>query len=409
MPDSVYTTEECDEFLLSECDTSFTNAFTLDSASCKSSTADKDGNLTEMLAEETYKALETFMKHHRVSDTSTGRTIPLTRLVERCTSHWVINDVVVSVTNFTDNGNAEDSSADVQSKDVSKFDTRRRHQKPVAPARNALDDSCTVVKPEAKKLPISMVVWTQITVRHIFGSHSWYMRSMKDVIGDFGIANDFYGVDEGMSIVKLLAANNKAVQIPSSEKSKTLRSLRNLDRISPLELHTVGVVYIAHGQKTECEILANLYGSARYENFIRLLGEPLSLENCPGGLSIGCCGSFTYAYMDEISKIIFHVATLMPHSDSDPSCNAKKKFIGNDFVSVVFNDSGTDYTLGTISGKFAHVALEVVPQDNEHLLITVHSRQEIALWLAFSRAFLPDKQAAVLVRKLIIRAQLSVN
>lgn len=53
-------------------------------------------------------------------------------------------------------------------------------------------------------------------------------------------------------------------------------------------------------------------------------------------------------------------ATLMPKSEIDPLCNCKKKFIGNDFVSVVFNDSGSPYVLGTISGKFAHVALEVV-------------------------------------------------
>lgn len=50
----------------------------------------------------------------------------------------------------------------------------------------------------------------------------------------------------------------------------------------------------------------------------------------------------------------------MPKSEIDPFCNCKKKFIGNDFVSVVFNDSGLPYVLGTISGKFAHVALEEI-------------------------------------------------
>lgn len=50
----------------------------------------------------------------------------------------------------------------------------------------------------------------------------------------------------------------------------------------------------------------------------------------------------------------------MPNTENDPLCNGKKKFIGNDFVSVIFNESGTPYVLGTISGKFAHVALEVI-------------------------------------------------
>lgn len=266
-----------------------------------------------------------------------------------------------------------------------------------------------MAKYESKKVRVPVVTWIQVVVRHILGKYSWYMRSLKDFPDDFGAADNFYGIDEGLSILKLLVDDNKAVQISVRDKNKTLRSLRNIDRISSLELHTVGVVYVAHGQTKESEILGNVYGSARYSSFLRLLGEPISLEDCPGGLADGFCGTFTYVYTDEISKTVFHVATLMPKSEIDPLCNCKKKFIGNDFVSVVFNDSSSPYVLGTISGKFAHVALEVVPQDNEHLLVTVHARKEIALWLAISRAFLPDQQAAVLIRKLILRAQLSVN
>lgn len=43
------------------------------------------------------------------------------------------------------------------------------------------------------------------------------------------------------------------------------------------------------------------------------------------------------------------------------------------------------------------------------MLVTVHARREIASWLAMSRAFLPDQRAALLVRKLVLRAQLSMN
>lgn len=52
-------------------------------------------------------------------------------------------------------------------------------------------------------------------------------------------------------------------------------------------------------------------------------------------------------------------ATLMPKNENDPLCNEKKKFIGNDYVSVIFNESGKQYKLGTISGKFAYIAIEV--------------------------------------------------
>lgn len=38
----------------------------------------------------------------------------------------------------------------------------------------------------------------------------------------------------------------------------------------------------------------------------------------------------------------------MPNRESDKGCCNKKRHIGNDFVMVVYNDSGEDYKLGTI-------------------------------------------------------------
>ncbi|KAM3719628.1 Tuberin [Dirofilaria immitis] len=412
-----------DERHSSDFETSYTAAFSFNSINRKDTIKNED------LAEETIKALKTFMKHSKIGEAVSAQSMPNTKLVERWSNHWVINDTIISVITFTENSPSgmnrtvktntgeENPSIYTSHVEISNFYGRRRHQsavhrpneKYIVPYRPVLDDLHTVEKHESKKIHVPVVTWIQVVVRHIFGKHSWYMRSLKDFPDDFGTADNFCGIDERISILNLLASDSNAIQISVDDKNKTLRSLRNIDRISSLELHTVGVVYIAHGQTKESEILGNVYGSARYASFLRLLGDPIPLEDCPGGLSTGFCGTFTYVYTDEISKTVFHVATLMPKSELDPLCNCKKKFIGNDFVSVVFNDSGSPYVLGTISGKFAHVALEVVPQDNEHLLVTVHARKEIASWLAISRVFLRDQQAAILVRKLILRAQLSVN
>lgn len=45
---------------------------------------------------------------------------------------------------------------------------------------------------------------------------------------------------------------------------------------------------------------------------------------------------------------IFHIATLMPTKDLDKNCCDKKRHLGNDFVSIIYNDSGEDFKLGTI-------------------------------------------------------------
>ena len=49
-----------------------------------------------------------------------------------------------------------------------------------------------------------------------------------------------------------------------------------------------------------------------------------------------------------LSLVVFHVATLMPTLTSDPQCSNKKLHIGNDFVTIVFNESGLPYQFGTI-------------------------------------------------------------
>lgn len=38
----------------------------------------------------------------------------------------------------------------------------------------------------------------------------------------------------------------------------------------------------------------------------------------------------------------------MPNKDNDLNCNNKKKHIGNDWITVVYNESGEEYDLNTI-------------------------------------------------------------
>ena len=47
----------------------------------------------------------------------------------------------------------------------------------------------------------------------------------------------------------------------------------------------------------------------------------------------------------------------MPSTESDPQFNKKKRHIGNDYVAIVYNDSGDVYTMGTVKGQFiyAHI------------------------------------------------------
>uniref|UniRef100_A0A914C549 Rap-GAP domain-containing protein n=1 Tax=Acrobeloides nanus TaxID=290746 RepID=A0A914C549_9BILA len=307
-------------------------------------------------------------------------------------------------------------------------DLRRRHQSAIqGPTTNqrqtlarlsqktTLDDSfpptretMSVTDLVEESALVPTVEWIQLTVRHLYGKDSWMMRSFDRIPEDFDAVSSIPVIDPS-SLLLHLRGHRDAVFINPKEKEATARTLRNLDRISPEEFHAVGVLYIGEDQTTEQEILSNQYGSERYAKFIRLLGKVTSLEGNPGGLVPGKHGRYTFEDIEAIARTVFLVATLMPKSENDPKCNAKKALIGNNFVSIVFNESGVPYKLGTVSGQFNHIALEVVPHDEETVCITLHARREIACWLAMTRAFLPDAQAVKVLRKMAIRAQLSVN
>jgi hypothetical protein len=72
-------------------------------------------------------------------------------------------------------------------------------------------------------------------------------------------------------------------------------------------------------------------------------------------------GEYAYSHHDEITQVIFHVATMMPNHPHDTNFDFKKRHIGNDWVTVVFNESGADYDFGTISGQFNFITLVVTP------------------------------------------------
>uniref|UniRef100_A0A9J2Q841 Rap-GAP domain-containing protein n=1 Tax=Ascaris lumbricoides TaxID=6252 RepID=A0A9J2Q841_ASCLU len=187
------------------------------------------------------------------------------------------------------------------------------------PRPAALDDSYAISRSSPRTQPTATVSWTQIVVRHIYGKQTWLMRSLSAVPEDFDAVPCSNNADaaslvlhlcadqkaikisstdknkifitckrsltgskgylnfqvpcsnnaDAASLVLHLCADQKAIKISSTDKNKISRSFRNIDRISALEMHTVGVVYVGYGQTKESEILANVYGSERYVKFIR--------------------------------------------------------------------------------------------------------------------------------------------
>ena len=157
---------------------------------------------------------------------------------------------------------------------------------------------------------------------------------------------------------------------PLGQDEATERSIGVLDRIPIVDYHKIGVLYVGPRQTNETEILANTSGSASYQRFIDKLGDLITLKNVKnvytGGLDTvdDTDGPVAPFWHDAVTQVIFHVATLMPTDlERDPKCTLKKRHIGNNFVSIVFNDSNAEYSFDTVPSEFNFVQYVVSPID----------------------------------------------
>uniref|UniRef100_A0A8K9WSQ7 Tuberin n=1 Tax=Oncorhynchus mykiss TaxID=8022 RepID=A0A8K9WSQ7_ONCMY len=206
---------------------------------------------------------------------------------------------------------------------------------------------------------------------------------------------------------------NKPLLLPKSQVSVCV-----LDQMPPYDTHKIGVVFVGAGQVfNEVSILSNEYGSNRYAGFLTGLGKLIHLKDCDpdqiflGGLDqYGDDGEFTYCWHDDIMQAIFHIATLMPNRgvSLDKGCCNKKRHIGNDFVMVVYNDSGEEYKLGTIKGQFNFVEVIIKPLDYGSNLVTLQCRKDLEGLVDTSVVkIVSDQNLPLLVRQMALHANMA--
>jgi hypothetical protein len=160
-------------------------------------------------------------------------------------------------------------------------------------------------------------------------------------------------------------AEQRPIMLPDDEK--ITRAIDVFDRTPVVDFHKVGIVYVAAGQTQEREILGNAMGSPDYTTFVDGLGDLMTLRNADfntGGLDreSDYDGQFAYFWHDRTTQIIFHVTTMMPSPEHDPNFVRKKSHIGNDFVNIIFNNSGLPWRFGTIPSQFNFVSIVISPE-----------------------------------------------
>lgn len=161
-------------------------------------------------------------------------------------------------------------------------------------------------------------------------------------------------------------AMDLVAELPNEDAAQ--RALTSFDRISPLDGHKVGILYVGQAQTKEQEVLSNVMGSADYTSFVHRIGTLCELRDATfntQGLDRSdreSDGKFTFAWRDRVTELVFHVTTMMPNVGDDFSGNNKKRHIGNDYVNIIFNNSGYSWTIDNIPSDFNMINIVITPE-----------------------------------------------
>ncbi|XP_041450763.1 rap1 GTPase-activating protein 1 isoform X2 [Drosophila obscura] len=141
-----------------------------------------------------------------------------------------------------------------------------------------------------------------------------------------------------------------------------------------------GVLYQRYGQTTEEELFGNQQTSPAFDEFLDVLGQRIRLKDHKGyrgGLDIqnGHTGDTAVYEVFKEREVMFHVSTLLPHTEADPQQLQRKRHIGNDIVAIVFQETNTPFSPDMIASHFLHAFIVVQPLEPN----TPHTRYKVSV------------------------------
>ncbi|RWS27672.1 signal-induced proliferation-associated 1-like protein 2 [Leptotrombidium deliense] len=141
--------------------------------------------------------------------------------------------------------------------------------------------------------------------------------------------------------------------------------LLKLDEQVLTRTYKVGVLYSRGGQSTEEEMYNNENSGPALEEFLTCLGEKVRLKGFDkyrAGLDNKTDTTGLYSiYSNYIDcELMFHVSTLLPYTPNNKQQLLRKRHIGNDIVTIVFQEpDALPFTPKTIRSQFQHVFIIV--------------------------------------------------
>ncbi|XP_051528139.1 signal-induced proliferation-associated 1-like protein 2 isoform X1 [Myxocyprinus asiaticus] len=178
-----------------------------------------------------------------------------------------------------------------------------------------------------------------------------------------------HGTSRGLPLKEVLEyvvpeLNIQCLRLATSSP-KVPEQLLKLDQQGLSYQHKVGILYCQAGQSTEEEMYNNESGSPALDEFLDLLGQRVRLKGFSKFRaqldnktdSTGTHSLYT-TYKDF--ELMFHVSTMLPYTPNNRQQLLRKRHIGNDIVTIIFQEPGAfPFTPQNIRSHFQHVFIIV--------------------------------------------------
>ncbi|XP_026210713.1 GTPase-activating Rap/Ran-GAP domain-like protein 3 isoform X3 [Anabas testudineus] len=150
-----------------------------------------------------------------------------------------------------------------------------------------------------------------------------------------------------------------------------------------------GVLYAKDGQLTDDEMFSNEVGSENFDKFLNLLGDAITLQGWAGyrgGLDTknDTTGIKSIYTVYQGHELMFHVSTMLPYSKENKQQVERKRHIGNDIVTIVFqegDDASSSFKPSMIRSHFTHIfALVRYNSQNDSYRLKIFSEESVPLF-----------------------------
>ncbi|XP_076239000.1 signal-induced proliferation-associated 1-like protein 2 [Calliopsis andreniformis] len=167
-------------------------------------------------------------------------------------------------------------------------------------------------------------------------------------------------------------------------------ALARLDEQGLSNRYKVGVLYCRSGQRTEEEMYNNQHAGPAFLEFLDNIGQRIRLRGFEGykaGLDTrtDSTGTHVVAATHRGAEVTFHVSTMLPFTPNNRQQLLRKRHIGNDIVTIVFQEPGAlPFSPRRIRSQFQHVFIVVRAinpcSDNTQYSVAVSRSKEVPIF-----------------------------